>query len=83
MVELFSDKARVVEVCEAFRVLGEAYYRSSNRPRVVDAHPAWGVRKLWAYLRGEGLIGSPKGWPRVSPRPWGTGTVGIASHTGL
>ncbi len=28
--------------------------------RVVDGHPDWGVRKVWAYLRREGLIGSRK-----------------------
>jgi len=31
--------------------------------RVVEGHPGWGVRKVWAYLRREGVVASRRrGW---------------------
>lgn len=28
--------------------------------RVLEGHPGWGVRKVWAYVRREGLVASRK-----------------------
>lgn len=91
-------KATVVQMCEAFGVSTQAYYRSKRRPaqakggshsrwrqgpwasaseleagiqRVVDGHPGWGVRKVWAYLRREGLIASRKRiWAIMRAKGW-------------
>lgn len=83
--ETSRGKAKVRQLCKAFRVSPQAYYHSKRTPakegdqrrtrqgpwasaseleagiqRVVDGHPGWGVRKVWAYLRREGLIASRK-----------------------
>jgi len=85
--ETSRGKACVRQLCKAFGVSPQAYYRSRHRPeqpqdggqrrtrqgawasaseleagiqRVVDGHPGWGVRKVWAYLRREGLVASRK-----------------------
>ena len=95
--ETSRGKAKVRQLCKAFKVSPQAYYRSRGRPaqaqggshsrrqgpwasaseleagiqRVVEEHPGWGVRKVWAYLRREGLIASRKRiWAIMRAKGW-------------
>jgi len=94
--ETSRGKACVRQLCKAFGVSPQAYYRSKQRPvregeqrrrrqgpwasaselevgieRVVESHPGWGVRKVWAYLRREGLIASRKRiWAVMRAKGW-------------
>jgi putative transposase len=94
--ETSRGKACVRQLCKAFKVSPQAYYRSKQRPvrvgeqrrrrqaswasaselevgieRVVEGHPGWGVRKVWAYLRREGLIASRKRiWAVMRAKGW-------------
>lgn len=50
--------------------------------RVVDAHPGWGVRKVWAYLRREGLIASRKRiWAIMRAKGWVLPPIRERQHT--